>query len=139
MNRHFSRIVMTLGLAALIGSTAVIAQTSGKGIAEVPFNFQVQDRALPAGMYSVSQSNTNGLLMIRNENTGDTIATLAPIRQESKAGEAKLVFRCYSDRCFLAMISFAGDAEGYGLAKSRQEKEVAGDGKPGVLASIRLK
>jgi hypothetical protein len=138
MKRQFSRIAMTFGLAAVMGSTLLLAATSGKGTAEVPFDFQVQGHVLPAGMYSVTHSNTDGILFIRNEGTGETIAALAPVRKWGKAGDPKLTFNQYGDRYFLSAVWFGGE-DGCGLVKSRQEKEISGDGKPGVLASIHLK
>ncbi len=138
MKHQFSRIAMTVGLAAVMGSTLLLAATSGKGTAEVPFDFQIQGRVLPAGMYSLTHSNTDGILYIRNEGTGENIAFLAPVRKWSKSDDPKLTFNRYGDRYFLSAIWFGGE-DGCGLVKSRQEKEVSGDGKPGVLASIHLK
>lgn len=138
MKRQFSRIAMTFGLAAVMGTTLLLAATSGKGTAELPFDFQVQGRVLPAGMYSLTHSNTDGILFIRNEGTGESIAFLAPVRKWGKADDPKLTFNQYGDRYFLSTVWFGGE-DGFGLVKSRQEKEIFGDGKPGVLASIRLK
>jgi len=138
MKHQLSRIAMTVGLAAVMGSTLLLAAMSGKGTAEVPFDFQIQNRVLPAGMYSLTHSNTDGILYIRNEGTGESIAFLAPLRKWAKADAPKLTFNRYGDRYFLSTIWFGGE-DGCGLVKSRQEKEVSGDGKPGVLASIRLK
>jgi len=138
MKNQLSRLTVILALT-LTGSALLMAQNSGRNIAEIPFDFQLQDKVLPSGTYSVTQSTPSGILHIRNEGTGEMIAALAPMREQGKTGEAKLVFRCYSDRCFLSWVWFGDGQDGYGVVKGRAEKDAAGHEKPAVLATIRMK
>ena len=138
MKNQLSRLTTILALT-LMGGALLVAQNPAKNVAEVPFDFQIKDQTLPAGMYSVSQTSPTGMLQIRNEGTGEAILTLAPIREEGKSSVGKLVFRCYGDRYFLAWVWFADGQDGYGVVKGRAEKEAAGHDKAPVLATIRMK
>ena len=140
MNYHFRRLAVTIGLSALVGSALLIAGTGNRGTAQVPFDFRVQDRTMPAGAYTVEEMNVSGVIKIRNEDTGEAIMVLAPPRVSGAPGEPKLVFNRYGDRCFLSQVWFASEGLGHTLDKSRLEKEIAGVNKtPAMLSSIHLK
>jgi hypothetical protein len=138
MKYQLNRLAVTIGLSAVMGSALLIAASGPKETAEIPFDFQVKDHVMPAGTYSVQPMNNATTLVIRNEGTGESMITLAPLEKSGKAGDARLVFNRYGDRYFLAQVWFAYDGAGHGLIPSRAEKEIAPDG-AGVLASVRLK
>ena len=137
MKNQFRHLAVAIGLSAVLGSALLIAQ-SNRGIANVPFEFQVQDRALPAGTYTVQEATASGVIMLRNEETGKAINILAPVPMSATSGDSKLVFNRYGDRYFLSQVWLGGDV-GHGLYKSHLEKEMASAKTPAVLASIRVK
>jgi hypothetical protein len=136
MKSNLNRFAVAVGLSAVMGSALLIAG-AGKETAEIPFDFQIQDRVLPAGTYSVQPMNNLATLVIRNEDTGESVIALAPLGKSGKNGDPRLVFNRYGDRYFLSQVWFAYGGEGHCLVKSRAEKEIAPGA--GVLASIRLK
>ena len=140
MKTNFRRLALTIGLAAIAGAALLMAGTSGRGTADIPFAFRVQDTELPQGTYVVAEMNVNGVLQIRNEDTGAAILVMAPARKLGTPGDPKLVFNRYGDRYFLSQVWFAGDDTGRTLNMGRLEKEIARTGgTPGILASIRIK
>jgi len=138
MKNQLRRLLATIGLSAVLGSSLLNAQTSGKiAVADVPFSFRIADRVLPSGNYTVT-AHSNGLMQIWNKETNESIAFLSS-PNESGTSEPKLVFNRYDDRYFLSQV-WLGEGPGHVLAKSRLEKEIAGVVKtPGVLASIKIK
>jgi hypothetical protein len=138
MKYQLNRLAVTIGLSAVMGSALLIAGAGAKETAEIPFDFQVKDRVLPAGTYSVQPMANSTALVIRNVGTGESIMALAPLPQLGKAGDAHLVFNRYGERYFLSQVWFGYEGAGHGLVQSRAEKEIAPGG-AGVLASVRLK
>src|ERR1700687_3841154 len=102
MKTNFGRLLMTIGFSAVMGSSLMLAQSSPAGKADIPFGFYVRDTALPAGSYTVREAKNPGIVQILNEDTGESIFTLAPPTLPGNTRESKLVFHKYGDRYFLA-------------------------------------
>ena len=141
MKKQILRMSMAIGFSAALGSALLIAQTSGAGVAEVPFDFQILNQTLDAGTYAVAQANSSGVLTLRNQDTGKSIVIMAGINKSGKAGDPKLVFNRYGDRYFLSQVWFAGEDFGHGLMPSKLEREMAKTNatNAGVLATIHMK
>jgi len=117
-------VVMTLvvlsGMAAaqLIGSTKVVAQ--------VPFEFMVANKIVPAGECAVQAFTMDGkTLVIRN--TEAKVALLSTSSQSEGKQEAShyaLVFKRYGDRYFLSGIKLQGSNITYRLPESKVEAEL---------------
>ena len=140
MKNHLRRLLVTIGLSAVLGSSLLNAQVYGKiAVADIPFSFRIADRVLPPGNYTVT-AHSNGLTQLWNTDTHQSMAFLAGSEESNKQPDPKLVFTCYGDRYFLSQIWFGSGDRGRVLAKSRLEKEIAGSTKmPGALASIKIK
>jgi len=140
MKNQLRRLLVTIGLSAVLGSSLLNAQTSGKiGNADVPFSFRIADRVLPPGTYTVT-ARANGLMELWNTGTQQGIMVMAGANMSGHS-DPKLVFNCYGDRYFLSQVWFGNEDAGRVLAKGHLEKEIAGVGSktPGSLASIRIK
>jgi hypothetical protein len=117
-------VVMTLvvlsGMAAaqLIGSSSVVAQ--------VPFEFMVANKIVPAGEYVVQAFTMDGnTLVIRNAEA--KVGLLSPSSQaegKQDASHYALVFNHYGDRYFLSGIKLQGSKISYRLPESRVEAEL---------------
>ncbi len=139
MKNKLTRLAGSLGMTAMLSAMILMAQTATKtGTAEIPFGFEVQGRALPAGTYTMQELGTSGAVILRNTQSNDSIAVMAPPNKAGKGGEPKLVFTEYGDRYFLSQIWFQNEEAGHMLLKSRAEKELASK-TAGVAAAIRLK
>lgn len=116
---------MLLVVVALAFVTAV-ASANGQSIkvrANVPFDFMVGDKTLPAGGYTVGSITASGdCLSFRALATNDQAVRLT-MSASGKADHAKLVFHKYGERYFLAEVWSSEDA-GRVLTKSRQERAI---------------
>jgi hypothetical protein len=117
-----------IAMAVLVGSMAAgaRAQTSSHTElrANIPFQFNVGDKTLPAGEYTVRQINLHSdraVLQIRRKDGSAGVM----IQMDSVNGRApesaKLIFHRYSNEYFFAEAWVDGDANGLRAPKSRAE------------------
>jgi hypothetical protein len=126
MNRLRSAL---LGLGLLLAVSA--AQAQGTRVkADIPFDFVVGNRVLPAGEYMLaSEGATNQLIVIRSSDNKTAILSLANSCSYSKPSEtSKLVFHHLAGRYFLSQVWQEGNSEGRQLPKSRIEVQMAKNG-----------
>jgi hypothetical protein len=119
-------ITMLTMILAIAFATAVVsaqAQSARTVVSNIPFEFIVADKRLPAGEYRVNRSLGNALTIW----TSDPDAAASRLTNEiqpNKDRRARLVFHRYGDRYFLAEVwTGAGDV-GRQLLKSRQERAI---------------
>ena len=119
-------ITMLTMIVAIAFATAVVsakAQSSTTVVSNIPFEFIVADKTLPAGEYRVNRALGNALTI----STTDSSAAASRLTHEiqpNKDKRARLVFHRYGDRYFLAEVwTGAGDV-GRQLVKSRQERAI---------------
>ena len=120
--------VLTLGL--LLAAPA-LAQTASMKV-NVPFDFIVNGKTLPAGEYRVDGLSTStSTIAIRNTEQSAKLMALTNGCESTEAAEAsKLVFHRYGGQYFLAQVWSAGSSEGRELPRSRAEREVASNYQP---------
>jgi hypothetical protein len=141
MKRQIASVIGVLGL--LLVAACANAQTLNVK-ASVPFDFMVDNVALPAGDYNI-QAALNGnskALVIRKENAGGGKIVLSNAAQSAAASpDTRLVFHRYGDSYFLSQIWTAGNSSGRQIAATPREKELARNtersGEVIVLASLR--
>jgi hypothetical protein len=105
--------------------------------ANVPFTFEVGNKAMPAGSYQVESMPTgNGSLQVLRSNSGEARLTISTMATATKSGTPapSLVFHRYGNRYFLAQIRTAG-GHARQLYPSSQEKELARS-EPGVEVAL---
>ena len=118
-----------IALLVLVGSMAVAAQaqTSGRRqlIANIPFQFNVGTKTLPAGEYSVRQVNPDsdhGVLLLSSKD-GNASVMIQVGSVIGKAQEsAKLTFHRYGNKYFFAQAWIDGDNTGMQAPKSKAER-----------------
>ena len=119
-------------LAVLVSN----AQTVGLRV-DIPFNFNVAERALPAGQYLILAPQ-GGTLRITGPNGAAALTMTNEISgRYPLAGPGAVVFNCYGKRCFLAQFWTARTQFGQEIGKCRLEKELAREREQ--VASITLK
>jgi hypothetical protein len=104
------------------------AGLSGRVSANIPFDFTVGNKEFKAGRYSVERlfaSSTSDALIIRSADNSE--AANFNVNKVSGKGksQARLVFRRYGAQYFLGQVFDGQNSEGYGLLKSKAEREVA--------------
>ena len=116
--------LVRVSVLALAAAAGVYAQSSPVRF-DVPFDFEVSNKALKAGPYSVSHA-PSGIMIIRSmEGTGSVMLIAGAVRTPHINTEAKMVFRKYGDRYFLSQVLRAGSHAGSSVPFSRREQEVA--------------
>ncbi len=118
-----------IAMIVLVGSMgmAAKAQTGGRIalIANIPFQFSIGNKSLPAGEYtvrSISDDSRNVVLRIQSRD-GKTSAMLQTSAVEGKAVDrAKLLFHRYGNQYFFAQAWVDRQKTGLEAQKSRAER-----------------
>jgi hypothetical protein len=92
--------------------------------AQVPFDFIVNGKILPAGDCAI-EAHGDGQTYLMVSSGGHSVFVV-PNATESLTASAdtKLVFHRYGDQYFLSSISREGNNRGYGLPAGKAEKEM---------------
>ncbi len=121
-----SMCVGALALSFLVSlATLPAAAKSVDGMrAQVPFDFHVGDRLVPAGDYTVkSISADEQLLRISGDNGSAATTTNYGKERGNGEGRARLVFHKYGDQYFLAAI-WGADSNGRTLSETKRERNL---------------
>jgi hypothetical protein len=127
------QIFSTFAILSLLFALAVVsvqAQARRSITVTVPFAFQIGDKTLPAGDYSIRQLSTDTLLVACTSGEESAIAPAAgrvENGQNAKPSTEKLVFRQYGERYFLAQVWMVRGASGRQLNKTDAERNAASD------------
>ena len=115
-----------LGLFLVLAVGSVQAQ-SGRGLeVNIRFDFQVGNKVLPAGEYTVRRLSQNSMIVESADGSERVVAqTPGAVDDAGKAATEKLVFHQYGDKYFLAQVWLVRGADGRELATSRAEREAS--------------
>lgn len=116
--------VMTLAALLPLLAAQASAQTTHQLVAEIPFDFTVCQKQLPAGKYTVrpiSRANPSVLLVHGDKNLSEIICT-QDVRGDRAAAEGSLIFNRYGDQRFLSELWFPGEKVGSRVVKSEREE-----------------
>jgi hypothetical protein len=124
MQRPVLRLIFAVGLP--IAAALLLEQMPKTGVAEVPFAFQVEDQVLPAGTYSIRETDFGRSLRIRNERLPDLGAECVVVRHRfGKSRGSRVVFQSQGRRYYLSEVWFDADGAGLVLNQRSQERKVA--------------
>ena len=127
MKKQLLHIVTTLSLCLLLGIAAT-AQMARQMTVNIPFAFYVGKTALPAGTYTVYSTSTHageGFLLRDAEGQVKAVFNASQVQSEAARSDARLEFRSYGDKHFLARVWAAGNNLGRELQPSQLERETA--------------
>jgi hypothetical protein len=96
--------------------------------ANVPFDFTVSNKEMPAGEYTINTVTGSMVLTLRQEGAGATVLSLSSSMAEPgklSSGESQLVFHRYGNQYVLAQIWDGSIGLGRSLPESRIERELA--------------
>jgi hypothetical protein len=127
---------LTIAIAvALLAVTAGYAQS--KLIADIPFEFAIGQKVLPAGEYTVNPGAAPGVLVIGGRDASVFTQTIPSSTNSGTVPGSKLVFNRYGNTYFLSQVWNAENQRGYRLPKSKTEREMARNAGRTELASVR--
>lgn len=125
---YIKRAMALTGLVLLVTVSSVFAQTDRQTVVNIPFNFTVGEKALPAGKYLVRRNRTDSdiVWVIQNKRTGEAAMLLTrPVVANETQGSAKFIFNKYDDAYFLSEFWAAGTNTGRGIQISNRERALA--------------
>lgn len=115
----------------LIGILAVTAEAqSVNGIsirANIPFEFSVGDKLLPAGEYRIQQVNPSSdtaMLQIANANGEARVLVRVQSMRARATNRTALVFNRYGSNYFLSTLAIEGLVDAWQAPKSHAERSV---------------
>jgi len=130
MKKQAFRILMMFSLVLMLTAASVHAQSKRSTI-NIPFSFNVGQRTLPAGEYSVepNRKNSDNVWLIQSVTGHDSVLfTTGSVWTSETQENAKLVFNNYDGQYFLSQIWNAGDNSGRQLQIPRLERQLAKGG-----------
>lgn len=135
-----------IAMIILVGAFTVSApaQTAGsqRVLANIPFDFNVGTKKLPAGKYTITVINPASdrkTLQIRSNDGRSTAITLTTAVMGTASENAKLVFHRYGDEYFFAQAQMAGDTLSLAGLKSsvaRAQKHVVAKARKSIVVVV---
>ncbi len=124
--------LIVVALLALIGFTAagVQAQSSASVRANIPFEFQVADKMMPAGEYLIRQVNPSSdavTLQIAATHGNATAMVRTNAVQMNGTQRSALVFNRYGNHYFFSTVTIEGAQYSWQALKSRGERGIASE------------
>lgn len=133
--KNFGLQVLVLALFVVGISVASGAQTVGLR-ADIPFQFNVGEKVLPAGHY-VLLAPQGDSLRILGPNGSAALAMANQVSGHRNTGVGIVDFNCYGKRCFLSQFWSARTDTGKELLKSRSEEQAARQGDQVAVIALR--
>lgn len=147
MNNVVAKGLVKFGLLAVVlviaaGATAKAQSLEYRLTVNIPFDFTVTDKKLPAGKYTIGraqQGNGDLVVQISSASGNESVARITiPVVTRDPANEGLLVFRQYENEYFLYEIWPAGGHTGRALPKGSAERELEKNGTDVKLAQVRF-
>ena len=128
MKKQALKNLTILNLLLLLTAVSVAAQSERTTIKNIPFDFIVGGKTLPAGDYTVepNRRDSDKVWLVQSRDGGaSALFTTIPVRAYDTQEKTSLVFNKYGDQYFLSQIWTAGGNSGRELLMPRQERELA--------------
>jgi len=133
MKKKLQSVLMGFGLLGVIAVVPSITQAQGQSLANritanIPFDFNVADKKLPSGKYSVGRARQNSddsvLSIVDQNHHSKAIRLSVPVQTLRPKENPTLVFHVYGDQYFLFQVWVGGEATGRQFPKSRSERQI---------------
>jgi len=119
------KFIAVLALLSALGATS-FAQSARRTVVQIPFDFVVGGKTLPAGRYRVAPIGSNAYATWEVRSTSrdaGAIAMTTAIGGGSAQNESRLVFRKEGGTYFLAEVWTTADRAGHALKQSRRRAD----------------
>jgi hypothetical protein len=124
MVKGLTMVMMVATIALVTAVVSAKAQGTLGVKANVPFEFVVGDKTVPAGAITIRSTENSAALSIKNLDASiSTYRLTTPMRAKSDNAPARLVFHRYGQNYFLREI-WDGGSTGRELRESKQERAI---------------
>jgi len=144
MKKQVVKTLTQISLLAVIATVAAVGSAQGQSPAnairaDIPFDFTVADKKLPAGDYSIrrlQQEIGDSVLVVSSANGRlNALRLTGPVDTQSPKDKETLVFHRYGDQYFLSEVWPAGATTGRIFSESRGEREAKARSLPDKIAT----
>jgi hypothetical protein len=111
----------------LVAAAAPLAAQASKLTANIPFEFTVAGKTMPAGEYEVWKALTSSMIVLRGVDERTSALSMvmgSPITSRDPAVDTRLVFNRYGNRYFLRAVVNAYTGTEFTLPEVRAEREL---------------
>lgn len=122
MRKQLKSVVVAISLVAAI-SIVGMASVFGKLTANIPFDFMVNGKQMPAGKYDVKSGDIGGTIVLFNTEKSRSAVALAATTSHRGSDQARLVFHRYGSEYFLAKV--VSPTQSIELSRTKAEREAA--------------
>ena len=122
------QLQFAVGLLATVASCSLYAQIMNAR-ANIPFEFRVGEKLMPAGEYWIQHAN--GWLGLQETGGHRATAAILTYATDLKSEKPVIQFNRYGDAYFLGKLSMPGSDTGRAVPKTPRETELARISRPG--------
>jgi hypothetical protein len=131
MKKYVVRTLTQIGLLAVIATVTAVGTAQGQSLAyklkaNIPFDFVVADKILPAGEYLIGrfqEGSGDSVLLISSVASHKRVIRLTtPVTARDPKDNGTLVFHRYGDQYFLSEVWAEGATTGRMFSESRTER-----------------
>jgi hypothetical protein len=140
MKTRSLRIFLMLNLLLAVAAVSVMAQTPRTKSTTIPFSFNVGEKTLPAGEYTVARYRRDSevvWLVESRDGRDKVLINTNPLCAYETESKWKLVFRRYRDRYVLSQIWTPGNS-GRELRKPKFTHELAKNNVEGQTVVVAI-
>ena len=124
MRKNMCLGALALSLMVSLATLPAAAKSVDGMRAQVPFDFHVGERLVPAGSYIVkSMTADEQLLRISGDKGSAATTTNSGTEKGNGEGRARLIFHRYGDQYFLSAV-WGSDSNGRTLSESKRERNL---------------
>ena len=103
MKRYLKALSLTVGTVAMLGTSALQAAGHRSEPLEIPFDFTVAGKHLPAGQYRLQRGATDRFAALVNVHTGKQVQIMRALGSDGK--HTRLIFERHADGYVLRKVS----------------------------------
>jgi len=133
MKKQVVVVLTRIGFLSVMALVTAWGSAQGQSLAyrikaNIPFDFVVADKKMPAGQYFIGrvlQDVDDSFLVISSvKGEASAVRSTIPVETQVPKDKGTLVFHRYGDQYFLFQVWPAGASTGRVLSKSRSEREI---------------
>ena len=123
--KFIQRGIALSGLLLILTVSSVLGQSSRQTVTvNIPFNFTVGEKTLPAGEYVLQRNkrDSDTVWVIKNDHGAVAVFLTRPVRNNDTQQETSVVFHRYENTYFLSEFWTAGSNTGREINVSDRER-----------------